>query len=107
VFALAVATIVRRGAAAVAAVIVAIILPYILAVASVLPSGAAEWLARLTPAAAFAVQQTLTAWPQVKAAYTPTDGYFPLSPWAGLGVLFLYAALAYAFAHRLLRRRDV
>jgi hypothetical protein len=97
---------VRRGAAAVAAVIVAIILPYILAVASVLPAGAAEWLARVTPAAAFAVQQTVTAWPQVNASYTPTNGFFPLSPWLGLGVLCLYAAVAYAVAHRLLRRRD-
>ena len=106
VFALAIATIVRRGAAAVAAVIVAIVLPYILAVASVLPAGAAQWLARVTPAAAFAVQQTVTAWPQVKASYTPTNGYYPLSPWAGLAVLCLYAAVAYAIAHRLLRRRD-
>ena len=107
VFALAVGTIVRRGAAAVAAVTVAIILPYLLAVASVLPAGAAEWLARVTPAAAFAVQQTVTAWPQVSATYTPTNGYFPLSPWLGLAVLCLYAAAAYAVAHRLLRRRDV
>ena len=107
VFALAIGTIVRRGAAAVAAVIVAIILPYILAVASVLPAGAAEWLARVTPAAAFAVQQTVTAWPMVKASYTPTNGYYPLSPWLGLAVLCLYAAAAYAVAHRLLRRRDV
>jgi ABC-type transport system involved in multi-copper enzyme maturation permease subunit len=107
VFALAIATIVRRGAVAVAAVIVAIILPYLLAVASVLPAGAAEWLARVTPAAAFAVQQTATAWPQVTAIYTPTNGYFPLSPWLGLAVLCLYAAAAYAVAHRLLRRRDV
>lgn len=106
VFALAIATIVRRGAAAVAAVIVAIVLPYILAVASVLPAGAAQWLARVTPAAAFAVQQTVTAWPQVKASYTPTNGYYPLSPWTGLAVLCLYAAVAYAIAHRLLRRRD-
>jgi ABC-type transport system involved in multi-copper enzyme maturation permease subunit len=107
VFALAIATIVRRGAAAVATVIVVIILPYLLAVASVLPSGAAEWLARLTPAAAFAVQQTVTAWPQVRASYTPTNGFFPLSPWLGLAVLCLYAAAAYAVAHRQLRRRDV
>jgi ABC-type transport system involved in multi-copper enzyme maturation permease subunit len=107
VFALAIGTIVRRGAAAVAAVIVAIVLPYILAVASVLPAGAAEWLTRVTPAAAFAVQQTVTAWPQVTATYTPTNGYFPLSPWMGLAVLCVYAAGAYAIAHRLLRRRDV
>jgi hypothetical protein len=107
VLALAVGAIVRRGAAAVAAVIVVIVLPYLLAVASVLPAGAAEWLTRLTPAAAFAVQQTTTAWPQVTATYTPSTGYFPLSPWLGLAVLALYAAAAYALAHRLLLRRDV
>ncbi|MFL6114826.1 MAG: ABC transporter permease subunit [Catenulispora sp.] len=106
VLALAVGTIVRRGAAAVAAVIVVIVLPYILAVASVLPAGAAQWLTRLTPAAAFAIQQTVTAWPQVTAVYTPTNGYFPLSPWAGLAVLCLYAAAAYGLAHWLLLRRD-
>lgn len=106
VFALGIATIVRRGAAAVAAVIVVIILPYLLAVASVLPASAAQWLARVTPAAAFSVQQTVTAWPQVEAAYTPANGYYPLSPWLGLAVLCLYAAAAYALAHRLLRRRD-
>ncbi|MBW8806051.1 MAG: ABC transporter permease subunit [Catenulisporales bacterium] len=106
VLALAVGTIVRRGAAAVAAVIVVIVLPYILAVASVLPAGAAQWLTRLTPAAAFAVQQTVTSWPQVTAVYTPTNGYYPLSPWTGLAVLCLYAAVAYALAHRLLLRRD-
>jgi ABC-type transport system involved in multi-copper enzyme maturation permease subunit len=107
VFALAVGTIVRRGAAAVAVVIVAIVLPYILAVASVLPAGAAQWLTRVTPAAAFAVQQTVTAWPQVTATYTPTNGYFPLSPWVGLAVLCVYAAVAYVIAHRQLQRRDV
>ncbi|GAA2050770.1 hypothetical protein GCM10009839_66790 [Catenulispora yoronensis] len=106
VLALAVGTILRRGAAAVAAVIVIIVLPYILAVASVLPGTAADWLTRLTPAAAFAVQQTITAWPQVKAVHTPASGYYPLSPWLGLAVLALYAAVAYALAHRLLARRD-
>jgi hypothetical protein len=106
VLALAVGAIVRRGAAAVAAVIVVIVLPYILAIASVLPAGAAAWLTRLTPAAAFAVQQTVTAWPQVTAVYTPSTGYFPLSPWLGLAVLGLYAAAAYVLAHRLLLRRD-
>ncbi|NUP49930.1 MAG: ABC transporter permease subunit [Catenulispora sp.] len=106
VLALAVATIVRRGAVAVAAVIVVIVVPYVLATASVLPAGAAEWLTRLTPAAAFAVQQTSTPWAQVTHVYTPSNGYFPLSPWVGLAVLGLYAAAAYALAHRLLGRRD-
>ena len=107
VLALGVATIVRRGAAAVAAVIVVIVVPYILATASVLPAGAAEWLTRVTPAAAFAVQQTVKPWSQVVAVYTPSTGYYPLSPWLGLAVLVLYAAAAYVLAHRLLKRRDV
>ena len=59
VLALALGTILRRSAPAVTAVILLIVLPYILAVASVLPAGPAEWLLRVTPAAAFAVQQTL------------------------------------------------
>ena len=106
VFALAVGTLLRRSAATVALVIVAIVLPYILSVASVLPAGVAEWLTRLTPAAGFAVQQTLVPYPQVTASYTPDNGYFPLAPWAGFAVLCAYAALALGLALRQLRRRD-
>jgi ABC-type transport system involved in multi-copper enzyme maturation permease subunit len=106
VAALALSTILRRGAGAVTAVIVAIVLPYILAVASVLPVGAGQWLLRLTPAAAFAVQQTLIQYPQVAGDYTPTAGYYPLSPWAGLAVLCGYTAIALLAAAVLLRRRD-
>jgi ABC-type transport system involved in multi-copper enzyme maturation permease subunit len=106
VLALAVGTLLRRSAGAVTAVIVAIVLPYILAVASVLPAGAAEWLMRLTPAAAFAIEQSMPAYPQVTASYTPADGYFPLSPLAGLAVLCGYAALALGAAFLVLRRRD-
>ena len=84
VLALALGTILRRSAATVTVVIVAIVLPYILGVASVLPAGAADWLLRLSPAAAFAIQQSLPQYPQVTALYTPASGYFPLSPWAGL-----------------------
>jgi hypothetical protein len=78
VLALALGTILRRSARAVTAVVVLIVLPYILAVVSVLPAGPAESLLRVTPAAAFAVQQILVRYPQVTAPYTPTDGYFPL-----------------------------
>ena len=106
VLALAVGTLLRRSAGAVTAVIVAIVLPYILAVASVLPAGAAEWLMRLTPAAAFAIEQSIPAYPQVTASYTPADGYFPLSPFAGFAVLCGYAALALGAAVLVLRRRD-
>jgi ABC-type transport system involved in multi-copper enzyme maturation permease subunit len=106
VLALAIGTLLRRSATAVTAAIVAIVLPYILAVASVLPAGASEWLARLTPAAAFAIQQSTPEYPQVTASYTPNMGYFPLAPWAGLAVLCGWAALALGLAVLLLRRRD-
>jgi ABC-type transport system involved in multi-copper enzyme maturation permease subunit len=106
VFALGVGTLLRRSAATVTVVIVLIVLPYILATASVLPGGAAQWLARLTPAAAFAVQQTIVPFHQVTGNYTPGGGYFPLGPWTGLGVLCVYTALAFALAARRLRRGD-
>jgi len=106
VLALALGTILRRSAATVTVVVVAIVLPYILGVASVLPAGAADWLLRVTPAAAFAIQQSLPQYPQVTALYTPAGGYFPLSPWAGFAVLCGWTALALALAAALLRRRD-
>ena len=106
VLALALGTILRRSAATVTVVIVAIVLPYILGVASVLPAGAADWLLRLTPAAGFAIQQSLPQYPQVTALYTPAGGYFPLSPWAGFAVLCGYTTLALGLAAVLLRRRD-
>ena len=107
VLGLAVGTLLRRSAAAVTAVIVGIVLPYLLArVPGVLPTGAEQWLLRLTPAAAFAIQQSVPPYPQVTAAYTPSTGYFPLAPWAGFAVLCAWAALALALAAFLLRRRD-
>ena len=63
--------------------------------------------ARATPAAAFAVQQSIQQYPQVTQDYTPGNGYFPLAPWAGFAVLCAWAALALALAVFLLRRRDV
>ena len=106
VLALALGTVLRRSAAAITIVIVAIVLPYILSVASVLPVGVSDWLLRLTPAAAFAIQQGAPQYPQVFATYSPSTGYFPLAPWAGLAVLAAYAALALGLAAVLLRRRD-
>jgi hypothetical protein len=107
VIALAIGTIARRGAAAVAAVIVVIVLPYLLTVTTpLLPAGPTDWLARVTPAAAFAVQQTLIQYSQVSNLYTPSGGYYPLPPWAGLAVLCAWAAVALAVAACLLHRRD-
>jgi ABC-type transport system involved in multi-copper enzyme maturation permease subunit len=106
VLALAIGTALRRSAGAVTAVIMVIVLPYILGTAAVLPVGAENWLLRVTPAAAFAIQQTTSQYPQVTAGYTPTAGYFPLAPWAGFAVLCAWAALALTLAVVLLRRRD-
>ena len=103
VFAIAVGTIVRRSATAVAAVIALVILPYILAVSSI---GAMQWLLRLMPAAGFAVQQTLHRYPQVDGTYIASAGYYPLSPVLGFGVLLGWTAVALGLATFLLRRRD-
>jgi ABC-type transport system involved in multi-copper enzyme maturation permease subunit len=107
VLGLAVGTLLRRSAGAVTAVIVGIVLPYLLAtVPGILPVGAEQWLLRVTPAAGFAVQGTLTQYPQVNTVYTPGTGYFPLAPWAGFAVLCAWAAAALVLALFLLRRRD-
>jgi ABC-type transport system involved in multi-copper enzyme maturation permease subunit len=106
VIALALGTAFRRSAGAVVAVIVVFILPYMLAIASAVPAGVAQWLMRLTPAAGFAVQQTLPQYHQVNYAYTPANGFYPLGPAAGFAVLCAYALLALGVASYLLRSRD-
>src|SRR5262249_38077482 len=84
VFALAAGTVLRHGAGAVAAVIAAIIVPYLLTAGiTVLPPGAADWVLRVTPAAGFAIRQVIPAYSQVAASYTPSSDYFPLAPWSG------------------------
>jgi ABC-type transport system involved in multi-copper enzyme maturation permease subunit len=108
VLALALGALVRRGVAAITVVIVVIFVPFMLAIVEgLLPAGLEEWLLRVTPAAAFAVIQDIPAYHQVIAQYVPAGGFFPLSWWAGLGVLCLWAAAALAGATYLLRRRDV
>lgn len=106
VLAMAVGTIVRRSAGAVALVIGLMVLPYILAVSSVVPVGAAQWLLRLTPAAGFAIQQSTAQYPQVAIAYTPSTGYFPLPPFVGFSVLLGWTVLALGGAAIAVRRRD-
>jgi ABC-type transport system involved in multi-copper enzyme maturation permease subunit len=106
ILALGAGAVARRSAGAVAAVIAAIVLPYLLAISNVMPLGAAQWLLRITPAAGLAIQQTLPQYPQVSGAYSPGNGFYPLAPWAGFAVLCGYAALALILATFLLRRRD-
>ena len=107
VLAVAIGAIVRRSAVAITTVLVLMVLPYLLAVGSLLPGGAAAWLLRVTPAAAFAIAQTIPVYPQVDNTYLPSAGYYPLTPWAGLGVLAAYTAVALGAAWLVLRRRDV
>lgn len=72
-----------------------IAVPYAVTAFPLLPDAVSEWILRLTPAAAFAIKQTMTvAYPQVTAHYAPSTGYFPLQWPAGLTVLGVYAAAA-------------
>jgi len=105
VLALALGAIFRHAAGAVTAAIALLALPYLLALTA-LRGGAGDWLLRVTPAAAFAIQQTTPQYHQVSAAYTIGNGYFPLAPWAGFAVLCGYALLALGLAVVLTRRRD-
>jgi ABC-type transport system involved in multi-copper enzyme maturation permease subunit len=106
ILALAVGTMFRRSAGAVTTVIAATVLPYILIANPFMPAGVSDWLARTTPSAAFAVQQTLVQYHQVTSIYTPYNGYYPLAPWVGYAVLAGYAVVSLAVAAVLLRRRD-
>jgi hypothetical protein len=92
VLSLAVATIVRHTAVAIPLVILPLLVPSI--VSTGLPLSVANWLTRLTPAAGFAVQQTIERYDTA------------IAPLVGLGVLAAYAALALGVATALLRRRD-
>ena len=104
VLALGVGVALRNSAGAIATVVVLVVLPQILSFA--LPLPAAQWLLRVTPAAAFAIQQGVTRYPQVKYNCLPESGCYPLSPWNGFAVLAAYAAAALLLAAWRLRRRD-
>lgn len=80
----------RRGWAAIVVALTLIALPYTVTAVPLLPDPVAEWLLRLTPAAGFAVKQTMVEYPQVIAHYAPSAGYFPLPVWAGAALLCAY-----------------
>jgi ABC-type transport system involved in multi-copper enzyme maturation permease subunit len=106
ILALAIGAILRRSAAAVTTVIVAIVLPFLLS-ATVLPMNVAAWVLRLTPAAGLAIQQSIPHYHQVSSSASVNAGVYPLAPWAGFAVLCLYAVVALIAAAVVLRRRDV
>jgi hypothetical protein len=90
----------RRGTVTVAAGIVLLVLP------GILGSQSGNWLMRFSPTAAFAIQATLPRSNLVTSVYTPPNGYFPISPWAGLGVLTVWTSAALLAGALLLRQRD-
>lgn len=104
ILALSLGVVLRNSAGAIATVVVLVILPQILSFA--LPLPVAQWLLRATPAAAFAIQQGLTYYPQVEHNCLPESGCYPLSPFNGLAVLAAYAAAALLLAAWTVRRRD-
>ena len=104
VLALAVGVVLRSSAGTIATVVVLVLLPQILSVA--LPLPAAQWLLRVTPAAAFAIQQGVTYYPQVHHNCIPESGCYPLAPYHGLAVLAAYAVAALLLAAWTTRRRD-
>jgi ABC-type transport system involved in multi-copper enzyme maturation permease subunit len=106
VFAVALGAVLRRSAAAITIAVVTVVLPFLLAALNVFPSGAGDWLLRLTPAAGLAIEQSIPNYPQVTSVINPSNGYYPLSPFAGFAVLCAWAVAALALAGYLLRRRD-
>ncbi len=114
VLALALSVLFRRRLVAAAVAISVLVLPLLVAVALVLPISeshwgprlaASQWLLRLTPAAGFAIRQSIPEYPHVIGPYTAMMGYYPLSPWAGFAVLCGYTAFALGLAGFLLRQK--
>jgi ABC-type transport system involved in multi-copper enzyme maturation permease subunit len=104
---LALGTMLRRAAGAITAGIIVFVLPSLLG-PGVLGPGAsgASWLYQVSPAAAFSVFGALPHSSLVDYPFTLANGYYPIGPWAGLGVLAAYAAAGLALATYLLHRRD-
>lgn len=104
--ALALGSLLRRAWLAALVAVLAIVVPYVVTSVPLLPDGLSQWLLRTTPAAGFAVRQTLAEYPQVIAHYAPSAGYFPLPWWAGFAVLCAYTALLLGLALHRLPRSD-
>ncbi|MEU4383996.1 hypothetical protein [Promicromonospora sp. NPDC023805] len=85
----------RRGWTPIVCGLLLTAIPYVVATNPLLPDEVDRWILRLTPAAAFAVQQTGVEYAQVVAHFAPSNGYFPLPAWAGLAVLGAYLVVAW------------
>ncbi|MGP3961779.1 hypothetical protein ACTWPT_37880 [Nonomuraea sp. 3N208] len=100
VLALGLAALVKRGIVAIGLAIALIVVPYLLAAA-----GQAPWLLMITPAAGFAITQSIPTFAHVDVDQSLLGGYYPLPPWAGLTVTCGYATLALGAAIAVHRRK--
>jgi ABC-type transport system involved in multi-copper enzyme maturation permease subunit len=104
VFTLAVAVILRLGVGAITAGIALFVGPWL--VAAAVGQSAGAFLLRVTPAAAFAVQQGVQRYPQSSAVCLASHGCYPLAPWNGVAVLAAWTVAAFAASWYVVRRRD-
>ncbi|MFI7420489.1 hypothetical protein [Nonomuraea sp. NPDC049684] len=79
---------------------VVVVVPCLLGVA-----GLAPWLLMITPAAGFAITQSIPSFAHVDVDPSLLVGYYPLPPWAGLAVTCGYAVVALGAAVAVHRRR--
>ncbi|MEV0824909.1 hypothetical protein [Nonomuraea rubra] len=89
VLALGLAALLKRAVVAGGLAIALVVVPHLLAGA-----GLAPWLLMVTPAAGFAITQSVPAFAHVDVAPSLLGGYYPLPPWAGLAVTCGYAVFA-------------
>ncbi|MEJ8641379.1 hypothetical protein WKI68_07615 [Streptomyces sp. MS1.HAVA.3] len=106
VLALALGSLLRRAWLAILVAVLAIAVPYMVTSIPLLADGPSQWLLRVTPAAGFAVQQTLVEYPQVLAHHAPSAGYFPLPWWGGIAVLCAYVVMLLGLALNRLPHSD-
>ncbi|MFB4278727.1 hypothetical protein ACBJ59_25785 [Nonomuraea sp. MTCD27] len=100
VLALGLAALVKRAVVAIGLAIALVVVPHLLATAGLVP-----WLLMITPAAGFAITQSVPTFAHVEVPPSPLGGYYPLPPWAGLAVICGYAAVALGAAMAVHRRR--
>ncbi|MEV0315270.1 hypothetical protein [Nonomuraea fuscirosea] len=96
--ALGLAALVRSRILAAGLAVALIVVPYLLASAGVAP-----WLLAITPAAGFAITQSVPAFAHVDVGPSLLEGHHPLAPWAGLTVACGYVVVvlgAAIIAHR-------
>lgn len=94
------AALVKRGVVAIGLAIALVVVPYLLAIAGLVP-----WLLLITPAAGFAITQSVPTFAHVDVDQSLIGGYYPLPPWAGLTVTCGYAAVALGAAIAVHRRK--